>query len=50
MAADLEFSIYNLEFKFWSGRTDSNRRPSPWQGDVLPTELLPPDCKLTNLL
>jgi hypothetical protein len=25
----------------WSGRPDSNRRPSPWQGDVLPTELLP---------
>jgi hypothetical protein len=24
-----------------SGRPDSNRRPSPWQGDVLPTELLP---------
>ncbi len=28
-------------FFFWSGRPDSNRRPSPWQGDVLPTELLP---------
>ncbi len=24
-----------------SGRPDSNWRPSPWQGDVLPTELLP---------
>ena len=26
---------------FWSGRPDSNRRPSPWQGGALPTELLP---------
>ncbi len=26
----------------WSGRRDSNSRPSPWQGDVLPAELLPP--------
>ena len=25
----------------WSGKPDSNRRPSPWQGDVLPAELLP---------
>ncbi len=24
-----------------SGRRDSNPRPSPWQGDALPTELLP---------
>ena len=24
-----------------SGRPDSNRRPLPWQGSVLPTELLP---------
>ena len=24
-----------------SGRPDSNRRPSPWQGDALPTELRP---------
>ena len=28
-------------FCFLSGRPDSNWRPSPWQGDVLPTELLP---------
>jgi hypothetical protein len=27
----------------WSGRRDSNSRPSPWQGDALPTELLPLD-------
>src|SRR6516162_9874306 len=26
----------------WSGRRDSNPRPSPWQGDALPTEPLPP--------
>ena len=25
-----------------SGRRDSNPRPSPWQGDALPAELLPP--------
>ena len=25
----------------WSGRPGSNRRPSRWQRDVLPTELLP---------
>ena len=28
----------------WSGRRDSNPRPSPWQGDALPTEPLPPAC------
>ena len=22
--------------KYWSGRRDSNPRPSPWQGDALP--------------
>jgi hypothetical protein len=26
----------------WSGRRDSNPRPSPWQGDALPTEPRPP--------
>src|SRR5699024_1410646 len=26
-----------------SGRPDSNRRPSPWQGDALPAELRPHD-------
>src|SRR5438445_4816204 len=25
----------------WSGRRDSNSRPSPWQGDALPTEPRP---------
>lgn len=24
-----------------SGRRDSNPQPSPWQGDILPIELLP---------
>jgi hypothetical protein len=28
----------------WSGRRDSNPRPSPWQGDALPTEPLPLGC------
>src|SRR5918992_1504683 len=30
----------DLRFR-WSGRPDSNRRPSPWQGDALPTEPRP---------
>src|SRR4029079_4789243 len=30
-----------LEQGVWSGRRDSNPRPSPWQGDALPTEPLP---------
>src|SRR5690606_37465919 len=25
----------------WSGKTGSNRRPIPWQGIALPTELFP---------
>ncbi len=29
------------ERRNWSGRRDSNPRPSPWQGDALPTEPLP---------
>src|SRR2546427_6128194 len=28
-------------FKIWSGKTGSNRRPQPWQGCALPTELFP---------
>jgi hypothetical protein len=27
--------------KIWSGRRDSNPRPSAWEADTLPTELLP---------
>ncbi len=30
----------DLDFR-WSGRRDSNPRPSPWQGDALPTEPRP---------
>src|ERR671931_938379 len=34
--------------KKWSGRRDSNPRPSPWQGDALPTEPLPLDVATTR--
>src|SRR5207253_6315360 len=30
----------------WSGRRDSNPRPSPWQGDALPTEPRPRGTRL----
>ena len=33
---------------YWSGRRDSNPRPSPWQGDALPTEPLPHMCGGNN--
>ena len=33
-------SVHQSERKM-SGRRDSNPRPSPWQGDALPAELLP---------
>ena len=36
--------VYGRPGKKWSGRRDSNPRPSPWQGDALPTEPLPPDA------
>src|SRR5690242_18636778 len=29
----------------WSGRRDSNSRPSAWKADALPTELHPPWCR-----
>src|SRR4026209_1487700 len=32
----------------WSGRRDSNPRPSPWQGDALPTEPLPLESPTTG--
>ena len=38
----LPFHHFGLSIKEKSGRRDSNPRPSPWQGDALPTELLPP--------
>ena len=25
-----------FDLKYWSGKRDSNPRPSPWQGDALP--------------
>ena len=28
--------IYCGVLHYWSGRRDSNPRPSPWQGDALP--------------
>jgi integrase len=33
----------------WSGTRVSNPRPSPWQGDALPTELVPPPWRPQNL-
>jgi hypothetical protein len=33
----------------WSGRRDSNPRPSPWQGDALPTEPLPLENNASHL-
>lgn len=30
----------------WSGRRGSNSRPFPWEGNVLPTELLPRLCRI----
>src|SRR5437588_4681305 len=42
-------STTNRESKHWSGRPDSNSRPSAWKADALPTELHPPttisDCE-----
>src|SRR3954451_8765808 len=34
----------------WSGRRDSNPRPSPWQGDALPTEPLPLDDRPSRVV
>ena len=30
-------------YVFWSGKRDSNPRPSAWEADALPTELFPLD-------
>ena len=38
---------------FLSGKRGSNSRPSAWEADALPTELLPPvvmDCKISNYI
>ena len=32
----IQLSYERLYNKKWSGRRDSNSRPSPWQGDALP--------------
>ena len=29
-------NIFRNGLKYWSGKRDSNPRPSPWQGDALP--------------
>ena len=36
----LDFIDNSLVFS-WSGKRDSNSRPSAWEADALPTELLP---------
>ena len=35
------YSLLNDTNKNWSGKPGSNRRPRPWQGRALPTELFP---------
>ena len=44
----LSSSSFLLPPCLWSGRRDSNSRPSAWKADALPTELHPPDfiCRL----
>ena len=32
---------FNITGLNWSGKPGSNRRPVPWQGTALPTELFP---------
>ncbi len=38
----LNVTGYYLRYWIWSGRRDSDPRPSAWKADALPTELLPP--------
>ncbi len=33
-----------------SGKRDSNPRPSAWEADALPTELLPPDFDISKII
>ena len=35
------YGAINLSNQNWSGKPGSNRRPQPWQGCALPTELFP---------
>jgi hypothetical protein len=44
-SGDLARRPFGSRVKKWSGRRDSNPRPSPWQGDALPTEPLPLDVR-----
>lgn len=37
-----DLQLYNKIYTVWSERPGSNRRPLPWQGSVLPTELRSP--------
>ena len=46
--SSLKPQITNLRY-FWSGRRDSNSRPSAWKADALPTELHPPNSEISNL-
>src|ERR1043165_3202846 len=39
----------NINRGRWSGRRDSNSRPSAWKADALPTELHPPNLEISNL-
>src|SRR6266851_7722329 len=41
--------VSNLSHCKWSGRRDSNSRPSAWKADALPTELHPPNSEISNL-
>ena len=33
---EIEHKKSQVKTELWSGRRDSNSRPSPWQGDALP--------------
>src|SRR5688572_31288701 len=37
------FILHPSSLPTWSGRRDSNSRPSAWKADALPTELHPPE-------
>ena len=41
--------LENNWMKTWSGRRDSNPRPSPWQGDALPAEPRPQNVFINTL-
>ena len=37
----LDFMLFIKSFSYLSGKRDSNPRPSAWEANALPTELLP---------